>query len=188
MIVCDHGGYAITKPNEGTRVHILPYPNAIYRIIVRGNQTNDKFTIIEGLVYAGEGAGNHIHANEDETFFIVNGTMQFYVNGDQFCASAGTTVYIPRNATQSVRNVNSKPVHIQITFAPSSIEKYLEEITPIYDTQPVNTTEATQIALKYGITNLDPVNWTDLGCVSDCSIYIKPSIYLLVLFLLFQNN
>ncbi|CAF4620246.1 unnamed protein product, partial [Rotaria magnacalcarata] len=38
---------------------------------------------------------------EDETFYVINGTLQFYVAGDQFCAPAGTTVYIPRNVTQS---------------------------------------------------------------------------------------
>jgi len=27
--------------------------------------------------------------------------MQFYVNGDQFCARAGTTVYIPKNTTHN---------------------------------------------------------------------------------------
>ncbi len=120
----------MVQPNGGQPVHVLPYPNAIYRIIVRGNQTANQFTILEGIVYINEGAGNHYHMREDETFFIINGTLQFYVNGDQFCARAGTTVYIPRNASQSVRNLDSKPVHIQILFAPSGVENSGETVTP----------------------------------------------------------
>ncbi len=143
---------------------MLPYPNAIYKIIVRGNQTVNQFTIVEGIVYINEGAGNHYHMREDETFFIINGTLQFYVDGDQFCARAGTTVYIPRNATQSVRNLNSKPVHIQILFAPSGIENYLEAVTPVFDTHPINYTQAYEIAESYGVVNLPSVEWQDLNC------------------------
>jgi mannose-6-phosphate isomerase-like protein (cupin superfamily) len=167
FVVAQQKSYAVVNPNEGQPVHVLPYPNAIYRIVVRGNQTADQFTIIEGIVYINEEAGNHYHMREDETFFIINGTLQFYVDGDQFCARAGTTVYIPRNATQSVRNLNSKPVHIQILFAPSGIENYLEKITPVFDTQPINYTTANEIAALYGIVNLPAVEWKDLSCVID---------------------
>ena len=49
----------ITEPNAGHRVHVLPYPNAMYRIIIGGNRTNNQFTIVEGVVYMNEGSGNH---------------------------------------------------------------------------------------------------------------------------------
>ncbi len=171
----------MVQPNEGQPVHVLPYPNAIYRIIVRGNQTANQFTILEGIVYINEGAGNHYHMREDETFFIINGTLQFYVNGDQFCARAGTTVYIPRNASQSVRNLDSKPVHIQILFAPSGVENYLEKVTPVYDTQPINYTRATEIAASYGVMSLPVVEWKDLGCATDASTQLKVSSCLIFL-------
>lgn len=49
----DYGqkSYVATFPNGGQRVHALPYPNGIYRIIVQGSQTANIFTIIEGLIY-----------------------------------------------------------------------------------------------------------------------------------------
>jgi len=171
----------VVQPNEGQPVHVLPYPKAIYKIIVRGNQTANQFTILEGIVYINEGAGNHYHMREDETFFMINGTLQFYVNGDQFCARAGTTVYIPRNASQSVRNLDSKPVHIQILFAPSGIENYLEKVTPVYDTQPINYTRATEIAESYGVMSLPVVEWKDLGCTTDASTQLKLSSCLIFL-------
>jgi hypothetical protein len=73
---------------------------------------------------------------------FLNSTLQFYVAGDQFCARAGMSVYIPRNVTESIQNVNSKPVHVQILFAPPGKENYFEQVTPIYDTQPINYTAA----------------------------------------------
>ncbi|CAF1915428.1 unnamed protein product [Rotaria magnacalcarata] len=157
--------YVVVPPNGGQPVHALPYPNGIYRIIVRGSQTANIFTLIEGLIYINEGARTHYHMKEDETFYVINGTLQFYVAGDQFCAPAGTTVYIPRNVTQSVRNINSKPVYVQIAFAPPGREYYLEKITPIHDTQPINYTRANELAAEYGVVNLPEVDWEDLHCL-----------------------
>ena len=161
-------------------MHALPFPNGFYRIIVRGNDTNNQFTIIEGLVYMNEGARLHYHMAEDEMFFIINGTLQFYVDGKQFCAPAGTTVYIPRNVSQSVRNINSKPAHVQILFAPSGRERYLEEVSILNDNPPVNATQANALALRYGQVNLGDVqNWEDLNCVSTASALFRLSSYLI---------
>jgi mannose-6-phosphate isomerase-like protein (cupin superfamily) len=170
--------YVNVPPNGGQRVHALPYPNGIYRIIVRGNQTANIFTLIEGLVYINEGARTHYHMKEDETFYVVNGTLQFYVAGNQFCAPAGTTVYIPRNVTQSVRNINSKPAHVQILFAPAGRENYLERVSPIFDTQPINYTGATELALEYGVVNLPDVDWEDLNCRSNANAVLTLSSFL----------
>lgn len=156
--------YRVIGPQDGQRVHALPYPNAIYRIIVRGNETDNRFTIIEGLVYENEGARNHYHMYEDETFFLLNGTLQFYVGGNQFCAEAGTTVFVPRNVSQSVRNLNSKPVHVQILFSPAGREHFLEKISVVHDQRPINTTAAAALLKEYGQVNLPEVQWEDLQC------------------------
>jgi len=123
---------------------------------------------------------------EDETFYVVNGTLQFYVDGDQFCAPAGTTVYIPRNVTQSVRNLNSKPVYVQISFAPPGREYYLEEITPIYNTQPINFTLANQLNDKYGVVNLPEVIWKDLNCISNSASLLTLSSFFTFLIIFIQ--
>ncbi|CAF2879026.1 unnamed protein product [Rotaria sp. Silwood2] len=182
--------YAAVEPNGGQKVHALPFPNGFYRIIVRGNQTNKQLTVIEGLVYINEGARLHYHMYEDEMFFVVNGSLQFYVDGKQFCANAGTTVYIPRNVTQSVRNINSKPTHVQILFLPSGREDFLEKVSIINDNPPINATQTNHLALQYGQVNLGEVSkWEDLNCVSEGSVVVKLSFHLLFLmFLSFAFN
>lgn len=159
--------YVATFPDAGQRVHVLPYLNSIYRIIVQGGQTENLFTIIEGSIHINEGPRNHYHMYEDETFYVVRGNLQFYVAGDQFCAPAGTTVYIPRNVTQATRNINSKPAYVQIVFAPSGIEDYLQKVTPLHDAQSINFTATNTLARKHGIINLPDIDWQDLNCVHD---------------------
>jgi mannose-6-phosphate isomerase-like protein (cupin superfamily) len=143
----------------------LPYPNGYYRIVLRGNQTKEQFTLIEGLIYVDEGARPHYHMSEDEMFVVVNGTLQFYVAGEQFCAQAGTTVYIPRNVTQSVRNINSKPVHVQILFSPAGREKFLEQISVINDRVPYDVNASMALLKQYGQVNMPAITWADMNCV-----------------------
>jgi hypothetical protein len=118
-------------------------------------------------VYVNEGPPLHYDMYEDETLFVINGTLQFYVNGKQFCAEADTTVYIPRNVSQSFRNINSQPVHVQILFAPSGRENYLEAISNINNNPPINITQANATAFQYGQVNINQtVQWNDQLCAS----------------------
>ena len=107
-------------------------------IVLRGNQTSDLFTMTEGLIYTNEGSSLHYHITEDETTLVVNGSLQFYVNGRQFCAQAGSTVFVPRNVTKATRNVNSAPVFVRILFSPSGRERYLEAVDIINRNPPIN--------------------------------------------------
>ncbi|CAF3331270.1 unnamed protein product [Rotaria socialis] len=95
-------------------------------------------------------------------FFVINGTLQFAVDGKQFClefcARAGISVYISRSVTQFVRNINSKPAFFQILFAPSGREKFLETVSIINDNSPINSTQANLLALNHGQVNLGEVS------------------------------
>ncbi|CAF3699100.1 unnamed protein product [Rotaria socialis] len=170
--------FIINQPGCGQKLHVLPYPNAYHRIVLHGNQTNNQFTIIEGLIYINEEARLHYHMNEDEMFFVINGTLQFAVDGKQFCARAGISVYISRSVTQFVRNINSKPAFVQILFAPSGREKFLETVSIINDNSPIDSTQANLLALNHGQVNLGEVSkCEDLNCVSDNGTLIKLSLY-----------
>ncbi|CAF5005768.1 unnamed protein product, partial [Rotaria magnacalcarata] len=140
--------FVVNQSGGGQKLHVLPYPNAYYRIVLHGNQTNNQVTIIEGVIYINEGARLHYHMNEDEMFFVINGTLQFAVGGKQFCARAGTSVYI----SQAVSIIN--------------------------DNSPINSTQANLLALNHGQVNLGEVSkCEDLNCVSDNGTLIELSFY-----------
>ena len=121
-------------------------------------------TIIEGLVCRNAGARTHYHLSEDESFFLLNGTYPFAVDGWQFCAQPRTTAFIPRNVTQSFRYINDKPIHVQILFTPSGREEFLAKFSFLNDNPPVNSTLLTTLLLRYGQVNLPEVSWQNIGC------------------------
>ncbi|CAF4371211.1 unnamed protein product [Adineta steineri] len=111
---------------------------------------------------------------DDELFYIIDGNVQFIVNGSQFCASAGDYVYVPRFVSQGIRVYNPtnsmKPVKIQIMLFPSGLDNFLDEIALIYNQDRTNSTAINIISRKYGIVDLGPVQWKDLHCFENISI------------------
>jgi mannose-6-phosphate isomerase-like protein (cupin superfamily) len=171
-------GTVIFNDNDGESVHAFSYLNAIYRIVLRGNQSFKLLTIIEELVYDGDASRCHYHEKEDETIRVLNGTLQVYINGHQFCAPAGTTIYIPRHIKQSHRNLGVKPVHVQLLFSPSGVENYLDEISPVFAQKPVNTSRTSELAKNYGVVHLPDIEWKDLGCAFNSGFPLTQSIRL----------
>ena len=155
------------QANSSEFIHTLPFPNSVFKYKFRGNQTNGSFVLFEAD-YLTDGPGLHIHTREDELFHIIDGNVQFIVNGTQFCGSPGDYVYVPRNVPQGIRiqngNNRTKPVRIQIQLFPAGLEDFLDEIAPLYYNGQSNLTRQDELATKYGLKNLGTVQWKDLDC------------------------
>jgi mannose-6-phosphate isomerase-like protein (cupin superfamily) len=173
----------IAKANDTRLIPTLPFPNSVFQHKVRGIQTDQTFVIFDAE-YLNEGPGYHLHTKDDELFHILDGKVQFIVNGTQFCASTGDYVYVPRDISQGIRVYNptnsSKRVKIQIMLLPSGLDNFLDEIAVIFNEDRNNQTAIDLISKKYGIIDLGPVIWEDLDCFNNISIQISSSVSVLI--------
>ncbi|CAM4755452.1 unnamed protein product [Rotaria magnacalcarata] len=154
------------RPNSSEFIHTLPFPNSVYKYKFGSRETGGLYTLFEPeYLTDGPAHGKKISKKTRST------AVQFFVDGKQFCGSTGDYVYVPRNTPQAIRvhNINKlkKPVRIQILLAPAGLEGFLDEIAPLYFTGQHNITLQDDIAKKYGIINLEPVDWKDLGFFPD---------------------
>jgi glyoxylate utilization-related uncharacterized protein len=62
-------------------------------------------TMMEALVKPGSGPTYHSHAREDETFYVVSGTAEVWIDREIFRCEAGDRVFGPRNVFHTYRNV-----------------------------------------------------------------------------------
>ena len=161
---------AIVYPNV-SYISAMSLFNGIFKIVMTGNQTSNRLTIDEALVYNGSASRCQVHTKEDMVYVVLNGSLQFYLDGYQFCAPADTTVYIPRNVTQSQRNLGSKPVHIQVLFLPSGVENYWSQLIPLLAQKVPNITQIYEIAATVGIQFCPEVEWKDLNCFNSCGVF-----------------
>jgi quercetin dioxygenase-like cupin family protein len=102
-------------------------PGDVYRFLVTGEETGGAYFAMEALVPQGGGPPPHIHRNEDETFYIVEGRCDFRLGDDVITAGVGDFINIPRGRVHNFHNAYDFPVRMILTFTPAGIEKFFEE-------------------------------------------------------------
>jgi quercetin dioxygenase-like cupin family protein len=98
-----------------------------YTITVSGNDTNDRFCVIDMHVPPGGGPGPHRHDFE-ETFILLDGEIEVTFRGKTSIVRAGETVNIPSNAPHQFHNVFSKPARLICLCSPAGMEKFFLEV------------------------------------------------------------
>jgi quercetin dioxygenase-like cupin family protein len=102
-------------------------PGDLYTFLVTGEESGGACFAMEALVPSGGGPPPHIHRNENETFYVLEGRCTFYLGEDTIQAGPGDFVNVPIGTRHCFRNNSAEPVRLVLTFTPSGIEKFFEE-------------------------------------------------------------
>src|SRR3954470_11877673 len=92
----------------------------------RGEQTGGALTALENVIPPGEGPPLHTHAAEDESWYVLEGELQFRIGEERSRAPAGSFVFVPRGTRHAFRNVGDEPARILVLFTPSGMEAFFE--------------------------------------------------------------
>lgn len=110
--------------------------------------TGDVLTLIESRTTGG--APWHVHANEDEFFYVVEGTIVVECGSDVFEAGPRSFVFLPRGVPHTWDVAGDTATVLMITV-PAMLEEFLHE----YHAAPASPSGARdEVAARYGITFL----------------------------------
>lgn len=98
-----------------------------YTITVAGEDTNDRFCVIDMHVPPGGGPGPHRH-DFDETFILLDGEMEATFRGKKSTVRAGDTINIPSNAPHQFHNASSEAVRMICICSPAGNDKFFLEV------------------------------------------------------------
>lgn len=129
-----HRGQArVVTGDEGEEVAIRG--NRL-RIIVDGETSGGALTVFDyTLEVDGITPPPHQHAFA-ETFYILEGTVTFQLDGRQVRASAGSAVHIPGGVSHALANNSGAAVRFLVMAAPAGIEDYFRELRELIATLP----------------------------------------------------
>jgi quercetin dioxygenase-like cupin family protein len=136
--------------NQGQNYSIV---GDTYRIIISGKQTKGEYAVIDMLVPPGGGPGPHSHAAIHESFYVVDGEIDFKTEAGNYTAKKGAFVNIPKGGeVHCFKNTTTKMAHLLCTVIPAGLDEFFEEIgTPVepgtFLPHPV-LDEATLVKLK----------------------------------------
>ena len=95
--------------------------------LLTGEQTGGAFFIAEVSVAPGGGPPPHIHRREEETFYMLQGTMTVQVGGKTLQASPGDCVYLPRGIMHCFKNTGAVDAKFLAVVTPAGLENFFAE-------------------------------------------------------------
>jgi quercetin dioxygenase-like cupin family protein len=176
----DHSGAssrpAPIPPDEPERYLVLACPDGdqhlphiglvgdTYTILLKGEDTAGRYTLIDMHVPQGGGPGPHRHDFE-EMFTILEGEIEVTFRGEKSTVRAGETVNIPANAPHSFTNASDRPARLLCMGSPSGLEEFFMAVGLPVDSRtaaPPELDEAAQAAFVAKAQELAPQYRTEL--------------------------
>lgn len=99
-----------------------------YTLKVGAAETGGLIGVMEGEIPPGSGPPLHIHQNEDEAFYLVEGRLQVVDVDREFIAEPGSFIYLPRGKAHGFKNIFDAPAKMLMLFMPSGFEKFFLEV------------------------------------------------------------
>jgi mannose-6-phosphate isomerase-like protein (cupin superfamily) len=114
----------VVGPGAGSSVWSL---GGLFTTKADAAATEGRFAFVETLATRATEPPLHIHQNEDECWYVLDGAMTFYVGDDAHEATAGTFVLAPRGLPHTF-TVDVEPTRVLMIAAPAGFEQFAHEL------------------------------------------------------------
>ncbi|MEQ8810683.1 MAG: cupin domain-containing protein [Imperialibacter sp.] len=127
----DHSDPLILTAGQG-RVYSCGPMTAIFK--ADENETSEKYSVSEWWVEPNaEGPGAHSHEENDEVFYVLEGTMSFLVGDKWVDASKGTFLRIPATVIHDFKNNTAQKAGALNFFIPGGFERNMPSIVQWFE-------------------------------------------------------
>ncbi|WP_209446031.1 cupin domain-containing protein [Streptomyces sp. MZ04] len=99
------------------------------RVLEDGSHTGHRLAIAESVLAPHtQGPPQHRHAQHDEGFYVLSGTVRFTVGDEDYDATAGTLVMVPPGTPHTFANPTDQPAVTLSTFTPDLYVQYFRDL------------------------------------------------------------
>lgn len=109
--------------SNGTPENSRAIPGALFHFLAGGEQTNNAFSLIYIEVHKGNEPPAHIHQREDESYYILEGAIRFWVGDQVIDAKAGDFIHLPKGIPHKFE-LQSDCVKELMWMTPSGLDKW----------------------------------------------------------------
>jgi quercetin dioxygenase-like cupin family protein len=131
---------------------------------IGGERTQDRWTLVEFEAPPGNGPPLHVHADDDESFYVIDGEITFYVGDAVIEARSGSFAFAPRGVPHTFVVGGQRPARYLVVSEPAGFERFVAEasvraesrtIPPPAD-RPPDVAALAALAAKHGIQIVGP--------------------------------
>ncbi len=125
------------------------------------SDTSGQFALVEMEGGPGGEPPPHVHRNEDELFYVLEGKLKVLRGEEEITLASGESAFLPRNVVHTFKIVSSH-VRFLVYITPGGFENYFRDLgTPVVGDRggkepdaPVDIAEMIRVAGRYSITFL----------------------------------
>jgi quercetin dioxygenase-like cupin family protein len=148
------------QPGEGEARWFI---GALGTIKAAAETTGGQVAVLEFRWPQGGGSPLHVHHDEDEWFYVIEGELTLWVGGEVIVAPAGTFVYGPRDIPHTFL-VTSPEARFLMVTEPAPFADFVRTLSvpatdltlPPASVEPPDPEHMTAVAAEYGIEILGP--------------------------------
>ncbi len=75
--------------------------------------------------------GLHVHERLEETWYVLDGELEFRLGDETVQASAGATVFVPPQVPHAFANRSDMPARFLLMMSPPTHDRYFDELAEI---------------------------------------------------------
>ena len=125
---------------------------------VSAENTGGHYTLMEDNLKASFELGLHMHRYHAETFYILEGDVNFYIDGEWMTAKPGACIHIPPGIEHACLLADGCTAgRMLMIYQPSGFDQFLAELSLMTDADFADGTKLKALENKYDIVNIGPV-------------------------------
>lgn len=137
----------IVKAGERAPLNVLGMP---LRFLCDSRETGGAWSLFEEEVPLGMGPPPHRH-DWDEAYYVLEGEVEFQIDGEQVKSRAGDFNYLPRNTVHAFKGASPSPARVLIFAAPAHASEFFEEVNSEVRSLPDDLAKVPEIGRRHGI-------------------------------------
>jgi quercetin dioxygenase-like cupin family protein len=135
----------VAGPGEGETTWFLQNRMTIK---ATADATGGAFGLVESRVAAGASPPLHVHRNEDEWYYLLDGAVTFHVGEQTYRGQPGATVFFPRGIPHTF-TIESETARMLLLNAPGGFER-------MFESAPSTPEEAIAALAQYDVEVVGP--------------------------------
>lgn len=126
-------GFKSAPSSENTRA----IPGAVFNFLANGHETEGRHALIKILVHRGAEPPPHTHSREDESYFILKGSILYTIGEDRLTVNEGEYVYLPKDVPHSFEILSDR-AEMLMWLCPAGLEQWFwDNSVPASDGKPL---------------------------------------------------
>lgn len=106
----------------------IEWAGATFRTILETKATEGRISIVDSVAPPSFGPPRHVHRKEDETFIVLSGEIEVWLEGTLTVVGPGQSAFVPRGSEHTFRVIGDRPCRHLVILTPGGFEGFFADM------------------------------------------------------------